>query len=54
MNKFVNPDLAKERHNNMDVKSLVTFLGENRFNQPGKYNQMVSTSIIKFLSIITL
>lgn len=37
----VNPDLAKERHDGLDLKSLMKFLGENRFSEPGKYEYML-------------
>jgi len=35
----VNPDLAKERHNNFDVTALKTFIGESRFVKPGEYQE---------------
>lgn len=33
----VNPDLAKERHGNLDIKALTKFLGETRFEAVGEY-----------------
>lgn len=39
MNYEVNPDLAKERHNNLDINALKTFLGVNRFVKPGEYQE---------------
>lgn len=41
MSKTVNPDLAKERHNNFDLKSLTRYLGETRYPKPGEYNEHI-------------
>jgi acyl-CoA oxidase len=37
MSNQINPDLAKERHDNLDIKALTKFLGETRFEKPGEY-----------------
>lgn len=39
MSKCVNPDLAKERHKNLDINALKTFIGVNRFNKPEEYEK---------------
>ena len=44
MNKSVNPDLAKERHGNLDMNSLKQFLADTRFKQPGEYKKMIRLS----------
>ena len=38
---LVNPDLAKERHANLDLAKLTKFLGETQFKQPGEYENML-------------
>ena len=38
---LVNPDLAKERHANLDLSKLTKFLGETQFKQPGEYENML-------------
>ncbi len=37
MSKLVNPDLAKERHSNLDVKALTRYLATARFTKDGEY-----------------
>ncbi len=34
---MINPDLATERHNGLNVKSLTEYLGQTRFPKPGEY-----------------
>jgi hypothetical protein len=42
----VNPDLAKERHSNLDLQSLKLFLGRTQFNQPGEYENIIAISCL--------
>ncbi len=44
MSNSVNPDLAKERHGNLDMNSLKQFLADNRFRKPGEYQEMLRLS----------
>jgi hypothetical protein len=44
MNSSVNPDLAKERHGNLDMNSLKQLLADTRYSQPGEYKEMIRLS----------
>lgn len=49
MNKqlIVNPDLAKERHANFDIKAMTQFLGEMRLEtEPGHYQYHLKLSML--------
>ena len=49
MNKqlTVNPDLAKERHANFDIKAMTQFLGEMRLEtEPGHYQYHLKLSML--------
>lgn len=37
MSYTVNPDLAKERHNNLDLQALTNYIWQLQFPQPGEY-----------------
>lgn len=37
MSYTVNPDLAKERHNKLDLQALTKYLGELQYTKPGEY-----------------
>ena len=34
---MTNPDLAAERHTNLNIKALTEYLGQQRFPKPGEY-----------------
>jgi hypothetical protein len=41
MPSFINPDLAKERHDQLDIENLKEFLGRTQFSGPGEYEKVL-------------
>jgi hypothetical protein len=37
----INPDLAKERHDQLDIENLKDFLGRTQFSGPGEYEKVL-------------
>ena len=44
MSYTVNPDLAKERHNKLDLQALTKYLGELQYTKPGEYEYNLKIS----------
>lgn len=49
MSKPVNPDLAKERHSNLDLSALTSYIFKTRFTKPGEleYHVQLRDELVK-------
>ena len=55
MPSFINPDLAKERHDQLDIENLKEFLGRTQFSGPGEYEKVlkIRDTILKRMKIFS-
>ena len=47
----INPDLAKERHQNLDVEKLKFFLGQLQFQGAEQYEKAMKISKLKKINL---